>query len=1247
MKAVKLVATILLISLCLITPLPVLGTDPAINGQMDASEPWVHWFSDQTWEFKGYPHNQQPGNTLGFDAYYFYANSKLYLFISTDDNTAENFNRDKFTVYFDIFPYGLGPEDVPYSIEAPTLLYDEGSKLRGPSWSNIRSYEQISTDSIAGQRTFEVAIPLNDIVPNVNNVNYRTAKMMIYLENYGEYLWAQHKVVNYHPDQANGNNYWKNPNKWEQIDLTTLCPGYFHIQPPQYGLTLNTVGDGSIVSEPNQAAYVSGTTVQLTAEPDEGWQFAGWSGDAVGTGNTTSIVMNGNKAVTATFTQIEYTLDVTSIGAGCSVTKSPSKATYHYGEVVTLTPIAVTGYEFSNWMGHLIGNNSPATITMNESKLVIANFVQTNYTLGINYAGTGTGQVVTNSTNYYYGDVVALMAIPDVGSEFTSWSGSLTGNTNPAYLTIDGNKAVTATFTKQTSTLTVNTVGSGVVTKTPSLTAYYYGTNVQLTATPAAGWSFAGWSGDLTSNMNPATINMAGNMTVYATFTQDQYPLILETSGQGNPTITPNTAVTYGSTVQLNANPLAGWAFTGWSSNTQDITIADPSQPATTAVIKGAGTITAVYSQNTYVLMLNHLTGGTITVDNNLGSYFDGYHYGDTVTLTAIPDEGYTFLRWSGDAEGTGTTCTITIDGNKLVGAIFTQPDYEIIVTIDPSAGGSVLVEPPDIYNFGYHYGDVVTLTAQPNAGYYFSGWSGDASGTVQSIQLTVTGDIALTAHFVQNEYQLIVNVIGEGTATKSLEGPYHYGDNVTLSAHPATGWSFANWTGSTSSTTNSITLTIYGNITLNAFFNQNYYTLDVSGSTGGHLILTPDQATYTYGTHVHIEAVADLGWDFDRFSWFEADGPVMSSSSSTIDLIINCSTTIWPHYSRQECYLTLINTGNGSGTISGYQSLFYSLYGYYYYGTEITLIATPGAYSVFAGWGQDLTSTDNPVTFTLTGNTTVTANFITSQKSPLLHLTPDTIVGPEPDIGDRFDLELRVENVSDLWIWAVDLKWNPAVIQLVDVHEGPFLCSVGETLFVAPAIESQSPRGLLNGTTGVFFNLSDKISGSGVLATFTFQVLNYGNSEIEFTKTVLCQTPFIFNYFDFSEVPIPHLVAGATFTLNPPPSGGPTARFSLPNDDMCYVGDLLVLEASKSLPGFDALPVGHATTNPITSYVWSIDFGNDGTVDLTVEGANATAVIPQIGVSSITLTVTALDVYAPTSPDYNQNKHPYKSNHR
>jgi uncharacterized repeat protein (TIGR02543 family) len=214
--------------------------------------------------------------------------------------------------------------------------------------------------------------------------------------------------------------------------------------------------------------------------------------------------------------------------------------------------------------------------------------------------------------------------------------------------------------------------------------------------------------------------------------------------------------------VQLNANPLAGWAFTGWSSNTQDITIADPSQPATTAVIKGAGTITAVYSQNTYVLMLNHLTGGTITVDNNLGSYFDGYHYGDTVTLTAIPDEGYTFLRWSGDAEGTGTTCTITIDGNKLVGAIFTQPDYEIIVTIDPSAGGSVLVEPPDIYNFGYHYGDVVTLTAQPNAGYYFSGWSGDASGTVQSIQLTVTGDIALTAHFVQNEYQLIVNVIGE-----------------------------------------------------------------------------------------------------------------------------------------------------------------------------------------------------------------------------------------------------------------------------------------------------------------------------------------------------------------------------------------------------------------------------------------------------------------------------------------------------
>ena len=59
-------------------------------------------------------------------------------------------------------------------------------------------------------------------------------------------------------------------------------------------------------------------------------------------------------------------------------------------------------------------------------------------------------------------------------------------------------------------TLTVNVVGSGSVTKTPNQALYSSGALVTLTATPAAGFAFIGWSGALTGTANPATISAVG-----------------------------------------------------------------------------------------------------------------------------------------------------------------------------------------------------------------------------------------------------------------------------------------------------------------------------------------------------------------------------------------------------------------------------------------------------------------------------------------------------------------------------------------------------------------------------------------------------------------------------------------------------------------------------------------------------------------------------------------------------------------
>ena len=80
--------------------------------------------------------------------------------------------------------------------------------------------------------------------------------------------------------------------------VADLCSGPV----AQYTLSTNVAGNGTITNNPDQAQYASGTVVQLTATPNSGYVFAGPSGDLSGSANPTTITMNGDKVVTATFT---------------------------------------------------------------------------------------------------------------------------------------------------------------------------------------------------------------------------------------------------------------------------------------------------------------------------------------------------------------------------------------------------------------------------------------------------------------------------------------------------------------------------------------------------------------------------------------------------------------------------------------------------------------------------------------------------------------------------------------------------------------------------------------------------------------------------------------------------------------------------------------------------------------------------------------------------------------------------------
>ncbi|UCG58892.1 MAG: hypothetical protein JSU70_05135, partial [Phycisphaerales bacterium] len=143
------------------------------------------------------------------------------------------------------------------------------------------------------------------------------------------------------------------------------------VPPPTYTLSTSAT-DGSVSKTPDKTAYSEGETVTLLAAADSGYSFTGWSGDLSGSTNPATIVMDADKSVTANFAADTYRLD-TSATQG-SITKSPDRTSYSYGETVSVQAVADAGYRFTGWSGDLSGSANPANIVMDADKSVTALF---------------------------------------------------------------------------------------------------------------------------------------------------------------------------------------------------------------------------------------------------------------------------------------------------------------------------------------------------------------------------------------------------------------------------------------------------------------------------------------------------------------------------------------------------------------------------------------------------------------------------------------------------------------------------------------------------------------------------------------------------------------------------------------------------------------------------------------------------------------------------------------------------------
>ena len=141
----------------------------------------------------------------------------------------------------------------------------------------------------------------------------------------------------------------------------------------------NVVGGGSVLVDPSLPLYPFGTTVKFTAQPQTGNYFSQWGASASGTNNPLNyVVLNSTPNIAAVFPSLQsagYALTVIESGNG-HVMVNPYANTYSSGQTVTLTAVPDAGQDFVGWSGDASGVQNPLVVTMNQSKVITANFTK-------------------------------------------------------------------------------------------------------------------------------------------------------------------------------------------------------------------------------------------------------------------------------------------------------------------------------------------------------------------------------------------------------------------------------------------------------------------------------------------------------------------------------------------------------------------------------------------------------------------------------------------------------------------------------------------------------------------------------------------------------------------------------------------------------------------------------------------------------------------------------------------------------
>ena len=433
------------------------------------------------------------------------------------------------------------------------------------------------------------------------------------------------------------------------------------------------------------------------------------------------------------------------------------------------------------------------------------------------------------------------------------------------------------------------------------------------------------------------------------------YTITVSANPSNGGTVTGGGSYNQGQSCTVSATANYGFTFTNWTENGSVVS----TQANYTFTVTGNRNLVANFQgqQQSYTITVsaNPTNGGTVTGGGV-------YQQGQQCTVSATPATGYTFLRWTenGTQVSTNANYTFTVTGNRNLVAQFQQQNYTISVSANPSNGGSVAG------GGAYHYGDNCTVIATPANGYTFLRWTenGNQVSTNATYTFTVTGNRTLVAQFQQQSYTITATANPTNGGIVTGGGTFNYGQSCTLTATPATGYTFVRWTknGMQVSTNATYTFTVTESAAYVAQFSVQSFTVNVSANPTDGGTLTGG-GTFNYGQNCTVTATANTGYNF--VNWTEGGNVVSTNTHYTFPVTSN--RTLVANFTLQTFQITATVDPAEGGTATGS--------GTYNYGDEVTITVETNEDWAFQNWTENSAVVAEEKTFTIIA--TANHNFV------------------------------------------------------------------------------------------------------------------------------------------------------------------------------------------------------------------------------------------------------------------------------